>query len=229
MIKKTALALAAIAAGVSAQAQESAQATELSVTVDVTYVTDYVFRGVKLAGASIQPSVEAAYGDLYAGAWNSNSLSDDTASEVDFYAGYGFALSDKVKLDGGVTAYTYEGGGSDDSVEVYVGVSLDVLLTPSLYYYYDFDYDVSTVEASIGYSLPIDAIKASLDLSGKYGWVAEDAGEQRTYAVIGAAVPFSLSENATLTVGLDYIINDGDVLDNDKDGFVGKAGISIGF
>lgn len=230
MIKKTALVLAAITAGVSAQAQEASKASDLSVTVDVTYVSDYVFRGQKLAGASIQPSVEAAYGDLYAGAWNSSSISDNTPSEIDFYAGYGFALTDTLSLDAGLTRYTYEGGSGLDSTEAYVGASLDVILTPSVYYYYDFDNNVSTLEASIGYSLPIDAIKASLDLSAKYGWVLPDAGEQRVYGVVGAAVPFKLSENATLTVGVDYIVNDADnQIDDSESGLVGKAGISIGF
>ena len=146
MIKKTALALASLVAGVSAQAQDAAVSSEgsaLSVTVDVTYVSDYVFRGAKLAGASIQPSVEASYGNLYAGAWNSSSISDESVSEIDFYAGYGFDLTEKLSLDAGVTAYTYDGGSADDSIEAYVGASLDVLLTPSLYYYYDFDYEVS--------------------------------------------------------------------------------------
>ena len=233
MIKKTALALASLVAGVSAQAQDAAVSSEgsaLSVTVDVTYVSDYVFRGAKLAGASIQPSVEASYGNLYAGAWNSSSISDESVSEIDFYAGYGFDLTEKLSLDAGVTAYTYDGGSADDSIEAYVGASLDVLLTPSLYYYYDFDYEVSTVEASIGYSIPVDAIKASIDLSAKYGWVAPDSGDQRTYGVVGVAVPFSLSENATFTVGADYVVNDGDeLIDGDEDGIVGKAGISIGF
>ena len=240
MIKKTALALASLVAGVSAQAQDAAVSSEgsaLSVTVDVTYVSDYVFRGQKLAGASIQPSVEASYGNLYAGAWNSSPISTSTdftgaeaVSEIDFYAGYGFDLTEKLTLDAGVTRYTYDGGSGIDSTEVYVGASLDVILTPSLYYYYDFDNEVSTVEGSIGYSIPVDAIKASIDLSAKYGWVAPDSGEQRTYGVAGVAIPFTLSENATFTVGADYVVNDGgDFIDGDEDGIVGKAGISIGF
>ena len=231
MIKKTSLALAALVAGVSAQAQGDAKSSALSVTVDVTYVSDYIFRGAKLADASIQPSVEAAYGDFYAGAWHTSEIShNDGVTETDFYAGYGYKLNDKVKLDAGVTEYTYSGGSSDDSTEVFIGASFDVLLKPSLYYYYDFDNNVSTVEGSIGYSIPLEVIKSSLDLSAKYGWVAPDAGEQRTYGVLGVSVPYKLSETATLTVGVDYYINDGDdLIDGDEDGFVGKAGISIGF
>jgi uncharacterized protein (TIGR02001 family) len=227
MIKKTALALAALVAGVSAQAQD-AEGSALSVTVDVTYVSDYIFRGAKAGDASVQPSIEAAYADFYAGIWHSSEVShSDGATETDLYAGYGFDINETVSLDAGATAYTYNGGGSDDTFEVFVGAAFDVLLSPSVYYYYDFDLDVSTVEASIGYSIPVDAIKASLDLSAKYGWVHPDSGEDRSYGVLGVAVPFKLSETATLTVGADYYINDGDdLIDGDEDGIVGKAGIS---
>lgn len=238
MIKKTALAIAAISAGVSAQAAEAAKSkSDLSVTVDVTYVSDYVFRGAKLANDSIQPSVEATYADFYAGAWHTSDVSSNSGvTETDFYAGYGYKLNDKIKLDGGVTAYTYNGGGNNDTVEGYFGVSVDVLLSPSLYYYYDFDLDISTIEASIGYSIPVDAIKASVDLSAKLGNVSgKIAGSHQdyTYAVGGVAIPYKLSETATLTVGADYIINDSPSYTgfsgNGKDIIVGKAGISIGF
>jgi conserved hypothetical protein, proteobacterial len=230
MIKKTALAIAAVAAGVSAQAQDEAAKSDLSVTVDVTYVSDYVFRGEKLADASIQPSVEATYGDFYAGAWHSSELShNDGDTETDLYAGYGLKINDTFSVDFGVTRYTYSGGSQDDSTEVYVGVSANVLLTPSVYYYYDFDNETYTIEGSVGYSLPIDAINASLDLSGKVGHVGAP-GDDRTYFVVGAAVPYKLSDTATLTAGVDYIVNDGDrLIDNDEDGLVGKVGISIGF
>lgn len=232
MIKKTALALAALVAGVSAQAADAAK-SDLSVTVDVTYVSDYIFRGVKLGDASIQPSVELAYADFYVGAWHTSEIShNDGATETDFYAGYGYKLNDKIKLDVGATGYTYNGGSNNDTVEGYFGVTADVLLSPSLYYYFDFDLDVSTIEASIGYSIPVDAIKASVDLSAKLGNVSAP-GQDYTYGVAGVSIPYKLSETATLTVGVDYIINDSETLaafgNGDDDILVGKAGISIGF
>ena len=235
MIKKTALALAAIAAGVSAQAQQAAEASALSVTVDVTYVSDYVFRGAQLGQAAIQPSVEAAYGDFYAGAWSSNPLSNDAdLSEVDLYAGYGFAINETLSLDAGVTRYTYEGGGKLDTTEAYVGIAADVLLSPSAYYYYDFDTEQSAYVASIGYSLPVDAISASLDFSASVGYIQNTSlfagSEDYTYGSVGVSIPYALSETATLTAGVEYILNDTDVnISGDNDGIVGKVGISIGF
>ncbi len=236
MIKKTILAFSALLAGVSAQAQE---ASALSVTLDVTYVSDYIFRGIKLGDASIQPSVEASYGDFYAGAWHSSEISSgEGLTETDFYAGYGFAATDTISIDAGVTQYTYNGGSGIDSTELFVGAALDSILSPSLYVYYDFDLENLTLEASIGHSFPIDAINASLDLSGKVGYVdLEDSinsvGDYMYY-VAGASIPFKLSETATLTVGVDYIYNTEDEVtafnnDGGDDILVGKVGISIGF
>jgi len=228
MIKQTTLALAALVAGSSVQAQE---ASALSVTVDVSYVTDYVFRGAQLGNASIQPSVEAAYGDFYAGVWASNPISnDDDLSEVDLYAGYGLAVTDMLSVDFGVTRYTYEGGSGDDSTEVYVGLAADMMLSPSLYYYHDFDYEVNSVILSVGHSLPVDAINASLDFAASVGYINRVDADDYTYASVGVAIPYALSETATLTVGVEYIYNDTDAFFNgDNDGIVGKAGISIGF
>lgn len=229
MIKNTALALAAISAGVAAQANE------LSVTADISYVTDYVFRGDKLADASLQPSVEVSYAGAYAGVWYSDAISNKgTDSEADLYAGYGFAVSDTLTLDVGATRYTYNGGSDLDTTEGFLKLSADVLLSPTLAYYYDFDLETSAYEASIGYSLPVDAINSSLDFSGVIGTV-QAPGEDRVYGSVGVAVPYALSETATLTVGVDYIVNDGkffagnQLLDGDKDTIVGKVGISIGF
>lgn len=234
MIKQSALALAALVAGVSVQAQE---ASALSVTVDVTYVSDYAFRGQKLDTASIQPSIEASYGDFYAGVWHTSAISGNSgATETDFYAGYGFAINETLSLDVGVTRYTYNGGGglaggTDDSTEVYVGLSADVLLSPSLYYYYDFDNEVSSYIASVGYSLPVDAINTSLDFTGTFGFIQAPASSDYTYASVGVSIPYALSETATLTAGVEYIYNDTSrgYDGSSRDGLVGSVGISIGF
>jgi uncharacterized protein (TIGR02001 family) len=241
MIKKTTLALAALVAGVSAQAQE--EANSLSATLDVTYVTDYIFRGVRLAEASVQPSFELGYAGAYAGVWHSdavsNSAPDAFDSETDLYAGYGFDVSDTISLDALVTRYTYNGGSAGDSTEIGLGASVDVLLTPTVYAYYDFDLETFTVEGSVGYSFPIEAANLSIDLSGKIGYVKADdvpAGvtDDYTYFVAGVAVPYALAENATLSVGVDYVYNTEEEIagfnsSNDNDILVGKVSVTFGF
>ncbi|MFH1497730.1 MAG: TorF family putative porin [Verrucomicrobiota bacterium] len=235
-MKKTAIVLAALVAGSVAQAQEST-GSSLSVSLDTTFVSDYVFRGASLGNASIQPSIEASYGDLYAGLWFSNNLNNTAGdpTETDLYVGYGFALTDTISLDVGVTRYIYDGGNGADETEVYAGASFDVLLSPSVYYYYNLDTETSAYIGSIGYSLPVEAIGTSLDFTGTYGYIQNTGlvvgSEDYTYGSVGVSVPYALSDTATLTVGVEYIVSDSDTLrtESQDDIIVGSVGVSIGF
>jgi len=236
-MKKTILALAVLAAGVSASAQESAKSA-LAVTLDVTYVSDYVFRGVKLADASIQPSVEASYGDFYAGAWHSDAISDGASSfggsETDLYAGYNLAINETFAADLGVTRYTYNGGSQGDTTEVFAGLKADVLLSPSAYYYYDFDLETSSYIGSVGHSLPIAKLGLSLDLSATLGYI-QIPGNDYTYWGVGAAVPYKLSDTAKLTAAVNYTsvdtsnISNIAGISNDQDQVVFSVGLAVGF
>jgi uncharacterized protein (TIGR02001 family) len=265
MIKKSILALAALSAGVSAQAQN---ASALSVTADISYVSQYVFRGLLVADDAVQPSIEATYGDFYAGVWYSDAVNSFeqgsttgagrfiTSSETDLYIGYGYKVSETIKLDVGVTRYLYEGQSTDDSTEFYIGANVDTFLKPSVYAYYSEELatsGVATYTASIGHSIALDFIGSSLDLSALVGFVNAYDNEEYVYGVFGAAIPYKLSENATLTVGVDYVVNDDDRFDTistfasgfsdysagfagatdtlgqGHDALVGKVGLTIGF
>ena len=85
MKKIAAIVLAAAVSVASLSAQED---SSYSISMDFPYVTEYVFRGVGLAEESIQPSIELASGDLYAGVWTSQPVAGaGVANEVDFYLG----------------------------------------------------------------------------------------------------------------------------------------------
>jgi uncharacterized protein (TIGR02001 family) len=233
-MKKTILALAALAVGASAYAQESAKSA-LAVTLDVTYVSDYVFRGLKLADASIQPSVEASYGDFYAGVWHSNDINSSAgASETDFYTGYNLAINETFSADVGVTRYTYNGSGSSqfNSTEAYAGIKADLFgLSPSAYYYHDFDYEVSSYIASIGHTIAISQVGLSLDLSATYGWIQapKSTGGDYSYWGAGVALPYSLSETATLTAAVNYTHVDRSNFEPFQDRVVFSLGLAVGF
>ena len=230
-MKKTILALAILAAGISVNAAEAAKSA-LAVTLDTTYVSDYIFRGVKLADASIQPSLEASYGNAYAGVWYTDALSNKaTSSEADLYAGYNLAINETFAADLGVTRYTYNGGGQDDTTEVFAGVkAANLLLSPSLYYYYDFDQNVSSYIGSVGHSFPIAKVGVSVNLSATLGYVQRPGNDQDyTYWGVGAAVPYKLSETATLTAAINYTSLDRSNFNPDQDQVVFSLGLAIGF
>lgn len=231
-MKKTALIVAALAAAaMSLQAQEET-APSYSVTVDFPYVSKYVFRGVQLAEESFQPSVEVAVGDFYAGLWTNQPITSNIDNELDFYAGYGFAVSDTWSLDTGLTMYYYpeldsQAGGKRDTYEAYVGLSGEVgTFTPSFYAYYDFTLETLTLQGAVGYSIPLSDV-ASFDLSGTLGFVDPKNGESYAYWGIGASIPYQLTSNASVAVGAQYAAND---LDNaDDEHFFFSVGVTVGF
>ncbi len=234
-MKKTILALAALAAGVSASAQEAAKSSDLSVTVDITYVSNYVFRGGLLAENSIQPSIEATYGDFYAGVWYSDDVNAAALSETDVYAGYNLAINETFSADFGVTRYLYDGQSGADTTEVYAGLKANVLLSPSAYYYYDFDREVSSYIGSVGYSIPVEKVGVSIDLSATYGYIQIPATDY-SYWGVGAAIPYKLSETAKLTAAVNYTHADSKNLpavagytSSEQDQFVFSLGLSVGF
>lgn len=234
-MKKTILALAALAAGVSAYAAKPA---DLAVTLDVTYVSTYVFRGLQLSDDAIQPSIEASYQNFYAGVWYTDDVNASETSEADLYAGYNLAINETFSADLGVTRYTYDGSSSLDTTEAFVGLKADVVLSPSVYYYYDFDQEISSYVGSIGHSFPIAQIGVSLDLSATVGFVQrpDSINGDYTYWGVGAAVPYKLSETAKLTAAVNYTSVDtkspGDdfgVDSNAQDQVVFSLGLSVGF
>lgn len=208
-MKKAILLLTAFAAaGTAVKAQDA-----LSVTLDSSYYSEYIFRGIKFGGKSLQTSVEASYGDAYAGIWTSLPIENRRAdaSEINFYAGYGFALSDNWALDVGATLYYFDNAGGGNDVEFYAGVTGDLAgLDAGLYFYAaPFAYDYYVLEASLGYSLPVEAIGASVDLSASAGYVDNRNGiRDYMYYNVGASVPYALSDNATLTAGVYFTHRD---------------------
>ena len=208
-MKKIALILAALVAGVSlsAQAPAATPATPAySITADFTYSTKYIFRGVLLAKGAFQPSVKLTSGDFYASVWSSMPVDRGYELEFDYTAGYGFKLNKDWALDTGITIYTYPGlsAGDKATYEPYIGLNgpLGVFSTGT-YAYYDFKLKAFTAQETLGYSITMDS-KTSVNLAATYGYVAPDAGGSYSYYGFGIAVPYKLSDKATLTVGAQY-------------------------
>lgn len=211
----------------------------LSVTGSFDFESEYVFRGKRNTQSAFQPSVEVGYniggGTAYAGVWTNLPVKSDNAivqgNEVDFYIGYAFPVTDVFTVDGGFTYYWYPdsvgagiggigvGGakGYSQSREIYIGVQADVMLSPAVYFYYDFDLEQIVIEGSIGYSLDLaewtNVNGLSLDAAGYVGWLHADAynGSQRNgvakwkngYGYIGGSIDlvYAFSENLAVSVG----------------------------
>ena len=221
-MKKTAVLLAALAMGALLRADEApaaapattvaAPASTYTVTADFPYVSSYVFRGVKLADDCFQPSLKLAAGNAYAGIWMSQPVEASVDNEIDFYGGYTFALSKGWSLDVGATLYYYPqmdpAAGDESTFEAYVGLTGTVGgITLGGYVYQDFTLKATTVQGSIGYSVPVND-KLSINFSGNLGYVTPDQGDSYTYYGASVQLPWKISDKATVTIGGSYANND---------------------
>jgi len=195
-MKKLTVMLSLAALGASAmQAQE-----ELSVTTTFAWESSYVFRGAQLAEETFMPGLDLAYGAWYGGIWAAMPADDDDANEVDFYTGYGFAISDTASADIGITYYSYPSSsdefldGDVNTTEIYAGLSFEVPFSPSIYVYYDFDLENFTVEGSGGYSWEVSEA-AAVDLSLYLGHVSVDTGDDYTYYGAGLSYGYTFNDS----------------------------------
>jgi uncharacterized protein (TIGR02001 family) len=221
-MKKIALLLAALMPASALTAADPVPA--YTVTTDFTYASDYVFRGLKSAGNSFQPSVEVAVGDLSFGLWSNQPITRNENNEIDLYAGYRWAVNSRFLVEAAATYYWYPEartslGQTTDTYELGFGASYDMApLTPSLFYYHDFRLKADTLQAAIGHKMPLGSVSAATfetsvfagavrmdDVSPDAGGAA--VGESYTYYGVDLSIPYKLSANATFTVAGHYVRN----------------------
>ncbi len=109
---------------------------------NVTYATDYRFRGISQGDRSqaIQGGFDiSAENGLYFGTWASNVTFSGASIEVDYYAGWSGALTEDVGVDVGVLWYNYP---EDDAP-----VDLD---------YYELYGSISYRDATLGFAYSPD-------------------------------------------------------------------------
>ena len=208
---------------------------QLSVSGSFGFESQHVFRGKQFAWQSFQPGVELSYpvagGEVYTGVWSNQQLDNKNAAgvpggrtEVDFYAGYIYPITDTFSLDAGFTYYLFTNQPnalqrSSQSRELYVGLTADVLLSPSVYVYYDFDQSQTVVEASIGYTLHLDQyadIVAGLRLEATAyaGTLSANRylgvqGAKNGYNYAGASldIVYDINENLSTYAGIRGAVN----------------------
>ena len=115
---------------------------------------------------------------LTAGVWGNYDFDDDEDwTEVDYYLDYTTSLGffdekwEKVSASVGYIYYDFPSLSSgDDSQEIYGGVAIDVLLSPALTIYYDYDEgDGTYYEASLSHSVPLSE-RIDLNLGATIGY-----------------------------------------------------------
>lgn len=188
---------------------------DLSISSDITYTSEYVFRGIELADESFQPTVELAYGDFYAGIW-ANLPTAVAESEINYYGGLSFDVpgADFVTFDAGLTVYYIPDNGKNNTHEVYLGALFDLptlpALTASLYYFHDFDLGTNVLEGAVTYSQSLEQVGAPLSLDftlfGGLQGTSKTVENVESYNYYGASIelPMAVTEFSAVTAGVHY-------------------------
>jgi len=179
----------------------------------VGYASDFFYRGAQKAEESIQASVGlgSSVGGLDISAHACTNQAVDAG--VDSYhlgAGAGKSFADGLlSVYAGINHFEDKPGNALS--EFQVGISSSTLLNPSLSIFRDFDDSLYTVEAGVSHGFDLDVVNLELDAS--IGNTDLTNSTDRTYYSVGATASKSLSDNADLAVGVDYV--DADDIDRE--------------
>jgi len=214
-----AIALSMTAIAPSAFAQDDG----INPSSSIASVSEYVFRGVSLGGASIQPSTEIStdFG-ITVGAWYSAGLGSDSsvqADEVDLYVSYAFPIEGPISAEVGGTYYHYPQFGSifetEDglagSYEVYGSVGFnDVPLSPTATVYYDLTLENLTLEGSVGHSIDLPREGWSTELGLTAGLVDSDQGTNYEWGTATVSLNKDVTESIDFYVSGNFTVNSED-------------------
>lgn len=192
-------------------------------TSSIASVSEYVFRGVSLGGASIQPSTEigTSFG-LTVGAWYSAGLGSDSdvqADEIDLYANYSVPFEGPFSVDIGGTYYHYPQSGSffetEDgaagSYEFYGSVGLkNAPLSPVLTAYYDVTLENLTLEGALVHNIDLPRPGWSADLGLTAGHVDSDQGVNYQWGTATIAAKKDVTDNIDFYISGNFTLNSED-------------------
>jgi len=133
----------------------SALAIDVSGTAALDTMTNYVWRGQQLSDdhGVLQPSLEASYRGATINFWANEDLANSQHTETDLTLSYSYAIK-KLSVDAGYIYYALDG--FDDTQELYLSFAYDVIGSPSITYYGDFDEGRGGfLVLSIGHSLEL--------------------------------------------------------------------------
>lgn len=220
-----ALALPAVCAHAQSTAPTpTPAASDLSVVLTPSFVSQYMFRGLRFGGPSFQPYVELRSDSFLFGVWSNFPLKDKVPGqsdpEFDFYGSCTIeTIKDTLSFTPGCTIYTYPNANKKDGFykaeyEPNLTASYTVAglkLTPGLYY--NFTLKGPTLELGAAYAVPLADLGTELDFSGTIGtykWRAFDADTSPdvkiwgNYWLLGVAAPFQITKESKLTIGWAY-------------------------
>jgi|TARA_R110000824_G_scaffold54248_9_gene149739 outer membrane usher protein FimD/PapC len=192
-------------------------------TLSTEYASDFFRRGSLLSTESLQASVSQdlnlAGFNVGVGAFSNQSL-DSGSDAYSLKGGVSKSFWDLLSVYGGIEHFEEVSGAA--TLDVNLELSLDTVLNPSLFIARNTDKTLYTYEVSAGHSLDVKV--AELGLNASYGRTEATSSTDVDYYSLGASLSRSISDNASVGAGLDYV--DSDVIDNES---VVSVGLTINF
>lgn len=192
--------------------------------VTTTAASQYLFRGVRLGGPSLQPMAEYDRGNLALGIWSSfplaNKVPGQSDPEIDPYGSYKFPVNESVSVQPGFTVYTFpraerRNGFYPGTFEPNLALNVTsggITFTPKVYY--DVVLDGPTYELNAAYAVPVRQIGSELDFYGSVGtyeWRSAIADATPHIKARGdywsgtVSLPFQVSINAKVLASIGYV------------------------
>jgi len=196
---------------------------EVSLGASADVMSKYVWRGQNLVDDWVlQPGAYVGYKGFTASFWGNLDLTDENGyqgefSEIDLTLDYSRQMPgiDILSYSLGFINYDFPiKDGLDDTWEIYWGLGLDVLTSPSVTVYHDVDEAAGTyVSFGIGHSIEnLNDLGIGVDLGASIGWGS--SGYNKSYwgsdkselndLVLSATFPFEAAGFA-ITPSVNYI------------------------
>jgi hypothetical protein len=237
-VKKVLIALLAIIISLGCITYQ-AEAIETSGSASLDIYSSYMWRGFELhEDVAIQPSVGITYGGFGANLWSDINADTGEITETDVTVTYAFS-KDMFGFDIGYIFYGLEG--IDETQELYIAVSYDTLLSPSLTLYYDFDEgDGAFIVASVGHDIAVNQdIAVSLGASMSYNAESEYAiGDYSALhngeISVSTSIPVYEAISVSPMLAYSFSLSDDaeealENADGDSNFFYGGASVSLSF
>ncbi|BCR04580.1 hypothetical protein DESUT3_16490 [Desulfuromonas versatilis] len=145
-MKKLLIVLATVLMSTACLVTTSTAAVEVEGDVYAGYYDKYLWRGFDLSSSKhvLQPGMDVSFKGLTLSYWSNIQLDDGELSETDITVDYSFDVTDLVSLSVGNIYYNLSGDKdvaaiTADTNELYLGVGLNTLLSPTVTAYWDYD------------------------------------------------------------------------------------------
>jgi uncharacterized protein (TIGR02001 family) len=211
-------------------AETEAEDADFSLSLDVTWASKYVWRGIAVTDDPVvQPSVTASWGGLSLNVWANLDTTDvndfeGQFLEVDYTLGYSWTWGD-FAFSVGAIHYQFPQAHAFDTTEVYAAVGLDVPTSPTLAVYQDVDEaDGTYITLSFRHTFedvwkPSESVAVSVDVGASVAWGSGkhnafyygSTGSGWADATVSLGLPIAIGEHVTVTPAVNYswILDDG--------------------